>query len=58
MREATRTQVRRAARPKPEKKLRVAAYCRVSTDSEEIPTGNMLVSMQMKDCPAPALRSG
>ena len=35
MREATRTQVRRAARPKPEKKLRVAAYCRVSTDSDE-----------------------
>ena len=35
MREATRTQVRRAAKSEPKKKLRVAAYCRVSTDSDE-----------------------
>ena len=35
MREATRTQVRRAPKSEPKKKLRVAAYCRVSTDSDE-----------------------
>ena len=35
MREATRTQVRRAAKSEPKKKLRVATYCRVSTDSDE-----------------------
>lgn len=32
---ATRTQIRRVSKTKPKKKLRVAAYCRVSTDSDE-----------------------
>ena len=35
MREVTRTQARRTTKSEPKKKLRVAAYCRVSTDSDQ-----------------------
>ena len=35
MREVTRTQARRTTKSEPKKKLRVAAYCRVSTDTDQ-----------------------
>ena len=42
MREVTRTQARRTTKSEPKKKLRVAAYCRVSTDSDEQETASMI----------------